>query len=227
LHPDWHTRYTERNFVPVLVVCKGGFHLPYLISIALGYCLGCINPAYLIGKQKGYDLKREGSRNAGASNAAVILGFRWGVLVALLDIAKAFAAARISQILFPDMTYAAVCAGTACILGHMYPATMRFRGGKGLAALGGTMLALDWRLFAVVFITGVVLLLIIHYIAIITVWTAFIVPAALLFYYHDAISAMILFICVPFIFYKHLENFRRIAQGQELRIDWLWKKNKA
>ena len=113
--------------------------MAYFLSVLIGYAFGCINPAYLLGRAKGHNVKKEGSGNAGASNAAILLGVRWGVIVALIDIFKAFFSMRIAGALFPGVPFAPVCAGSACIMGHLYPVTMRFRGGKGLAALGGVM----------------------------------------------------------------------------------------
>ena len=199
--------------------------MAYFLSVLIGYAFGCINPAYLLGRAKGHNVKKEGSGNAGASNAAILLGVRWGVIVALIDIFKAFFSMRIAGALFPEIPFAPVCAGSACIMGHLYPVTMRFRGGKGLAALGGVMLAYDWRAFLVMLALGCVLLLLTHYIAIVTVETAVVFPFVLAVVYHDPITALIVAFCVPFMIVKHLENFRRIKAGKELRVNWLWKKN--
>ena len=69
----------------------------------IGYLLGCLNPAVAVGRIKGYDPKRSGSGNPGASNTVIMAGKLAGLLVALLDILKAAAACRIAQALFPEL----------------------------------------------------------------------------------------------------------------------------
>ena len=61
-------------------------------AAAIGYVIGAINPATLIARPLGADLRQVGSGNPGATNAGRALGARWGVVIALLDIAKGFAA---------------------------------------------------------------------------------------------------------------------------------------
>ncbi|MBR5615598.1 MAG: glycerol-3-phosphate acyltransferase, partial [Clostridia bacterium] len=72
----------------------GGDPVAYLFCITAGYLIGMINPSYLLGKYHGVDVRREGSGNAGASNAVILFGRGRGVLCAGFDIAKAVLAIR-------------------------------------------------------------------------------------------------------------------------------------
>lgn len=112
-----------------------------LACVAAGYFIGCINPAFIIGRIKGYDVRSSGSKNAGASNTVIMAGKLAGVLVALLDIFKAALSWRLCQALFPQFALAGILGGVACILGHMFPVFLHFCGGKGLACIGGVVLA--------------------------------------------------------------------------------------
>lgn len=112
-----------------------------VISALIGYLLGCISPSFLIGKRRGYDVRETGSKNAGASNTIIMAGKFAGVLVAVLDILKAAASWWIAAALFPELEFAGQIAGAACVLGHMFPVFLGFRGGKGFACLGGLALA--------------------------------------------------------------------------------------
>ena len=112
-----------------------------VISALIGYLLGCISPSFLIGKRRGYDVRETGSKNAGASNTIIMAGKFAGVLVAVLDILKAAASWWIAAALFPELEFAGQIAGAACVLGHMFPVFLAFRGGKGFACLGGLALA--------------------------------------------------------------------------------------
>ena len=82
----------------------------------------------------------QGSGNPGASNVARVLGGKWGTLVFGLDALKGAAPAIVGLAL--DTRLGAYLLVSAAVLGHMYPATRRFRGGKGVATMGGAMLVL-------------------------------------------------------------------------------------
>ena len=117
------------------------------LSVALGYMLGNFSPAFLFGRAKGYDIRKEGSGNVGATNAFILLGKNAFFLTALLDILKAYAAYTLCTLLFPTLPAAGPIGGAACVIGHIYPVLLRFHGGKGLASIGGVVLAWEWRWF--------------------------------------------------------------------------------
>src|SRR5690606_10427981 len=89
----------------------------------------------------------------GASNAAIVLGWKYGLLVAFIDISKGFAAVAGLRLLLdssnlsPEMIWTLLfIAGAGVIFGHNFPFYMNFNGGKGTASVIGVMLALDWKL---------------------------------------------------------------------------------
>src|SRR5450432_3159632 len=94
----------------------------------------------MVARSRGVDILTQGSGNPGASNVARVLGTRWGTLVFLLDALKGAAPALVGLAL--DTRFGAYVLVTAAVLGHMFPATRRFRGGKGVATMGGAMFVL-------------------------------------------------------------------------------------
>lgn len=108
-----------------------------VVCFLLGYFVGTINPSYFLGRIKGVDIRKKGSGNAGGSNALILFGKTAGVLCSLFDIFKAFLMIRLTEHLFPDFPLAFPLTACAVILGHIFPFYMKFRGGKGLACLGG------------------------------------------------------------------------------------------
>ena len=196
-----------------------------LACVAAGYFIGCINPAFIIGRIKGYDVRSSGSKNAGASNTVIMAGKLAGVLVALLDIFKAALSWRLCQALFPQFALAGILGGVACILGHMFPVFLHFCGGKGLACIGGVVLAYDPATFLIMLAITCVIGFATNYIAIATVSIAAIWPA----YYGVTTGfwAGAAVLAVPFvpILLRHMTNFRRIRAGEELRLNFLWKKD--
>ena len=196
-----------------------------LACVAAGYFIGCINPAFIIGRIKGYDVRSSGSKNAGASNTVIMAGKLAGVLVALLDIFKAALSWRLCQALFPQFALAGILGGVACILGHMFPVFLHFCGGKGLACIGGVVLAYDPATFLIMLAITCVIGFATNYIAIATVSIAAIWPV----YYGVTTGfwAGAAVLAVPFvpILLRHMTNFRRIRAGKELRLNFLWKKD--
>jgi acyl phosphate:glycerol-3-phosphate acyltransferase len=111
-------------------------------ALVLGYALGCLNTGYyLVRVRTGLDLRRQGSGTAGATNAGRLLG-RYGFLLAMLgDVAKGVAAVGLARALSGDAAVAGMAA-FGVVAGHIYPAQLGFRGGKGLATLFGAGMTL-------------------------------------------------------------------------------------
>ena len=107
----------------------------------LAYALGNFSPAYLCGRLfGGFDIRERGSGNAGATNVIRELGWRYGVLVFVLDALKGIAAVALGNWLAGDPGIAAAVFGV--VIGHDFPVVLNFRGGKGVAATVGIMLSL-------------------------------------------------------------------------------------
>lgn len=193
---------------------------------AMGYLLGTVNPSYMIGKLRGVDIRRHGSGNAGATNATLIMGKAVGLFCALFDIFKAFAAYRLARKLFPLLAFSGALAGACCVLGHIFPAWMGFAGGKGLACLGGMILGHSWKLFLALLLAEVLLTLATGYICVMALTVCVLFPVIYGLTTHDLTGALILAALIPVVYYKHLPNLKRIAEGREARISWLWNAEK-
>lgn len=198
-------------------------------SLIIGYFLGCINLSYIISKLKGFDIRHVGSGNAGASNLVIVIGKKIGLFVAVVDIMKAFLAFRLAQYLFPEayagsISYAGVIAGVGAVLGHILPFYMGFKGGKGLACFGGTVLGIDYRLFVILFIIAFLIAMITDYICFAPISMAFIVPVTVGAVYGTWIPPAIISVASVAILLKHRQNLERIRSGEELRFHFLWRR---
>lgn len=189
----------------------------YMIAVILGYLLGCSNMAWYLARLSRANLRSNGSGNLGASNVTVLLGWKAGILTALHDIGKSVLAVLIAKWLFPELDYAGAAAGVACVLGHIFPFWLRFRGGKGFASYFGMTLALNWRLALIVAVAVILVTVITDYIVCGTVTTIVTVPVYM-FFTSGWLLAGILCIATAVIFYKHRENFPRIINGTELGL---------
>jgi len=109
-----------------------------VIGALIGYVIGMFPSADLVARvatRGSVDLRAAGSGNPGGLNAARVLGRKWGLLVIVMDAAKGALAGFVGLALGDAGAYAA---GTAVIAGHCWPAYNGFRGGKGVAAAGGS-----------------------------------------------------------------------------------------
>lgn len=198
-----------------------------MTGITIGYFIGAFNVSYFISKMKGFDIRKYGSGNAGASNVVILLGKRAGLFVAIIDILKAVLAVSITRYLFPyaeinGCNWAGLVAGAATIVGHIAPFYMNFKGGKGLASLGGTILASDYRLFIVLFIIAVVIAFITDYICFVPLTMVVIFPATISVWHRTYLPMLIFIIPIIFVWYRHMENLARIKSGKELKFHFLW-----
>lgn len=196
--------------------------MKYICCILIGYLIGTINPAYLLSRHSGMDIREHGSGNAGASNALILFGKLRGALCALFDISKASLAIGITTHLFPTLACALALTGGACMLGHMFPFYMGFRGGKGLACLGGMILRYDWRIFLLMLAGEAIVALVTNYICFVPITASVIFPAIYARLSHDLFGTAVLSMVAVAVIFRHLENLVRIRQGKELRLSYLW-----
>jgi acyl-phosphate glycerol 3-phosphate acyltransferase len=135
---------------------EGLFGLSHLANLALtaalAYLVGGTPFGLLVGKMvAGKDVRKEGSGNIGATNVGRVLGFKWFVVVFLLDLLKGvlvvLAAAAVQRICHDSVTtlYLPEVAALAAVLGHVFPIYLNFKGGKGVATSVGVLLALAWQ----------------------------------------------------------------------------------
>jgi len=117
------------------------------VLVPLSYLAGTFPSAHLVGRLAGHDPTKEGSGNPGASNVYRLAGKFPGAAVLVLDVVKGAVPTAIGLIV--DGQQLAVAAGAAAIVGHVFPAQRRLRGGKGVATFGGVTLV-AWPLIALV-----------------------------------------------------------------------------
>ena len=119
-----------------------------LLCLLIGYVFGLFQTAYFYGKLHGIDIRTMGSGNAGTTNVLRVLGRKAGVIVLMGDILKTILAITLVRWLVvpyaPEGEYLLVLyAAAGAILGHNYPFYLGFKGGKGIAATAGLMIAFD------------------------------------------------------------------------------------
>ena len=190
----------------------------YGIIALMGYLFGCSNLAFFLGKARGFDIRKLGSNNAGASNATITMGLKIGILVGLHDVLKSFAAALLAGFLFPAVPGAAAVAGVAAVIGHIFPFYLTFQGGKGFASFLGLILALDWK-FCLAILAAVLLITVVtDYIVLGTMTTIISFPVYLFITHVGSIILFAVLAASLIIFIKHFVNFKRLCTGEEIGL---------
>ncbi|GGG25330.1 glycerol-3-phosphate acyltransferase [Lysinibacillus alkalisoli] len=201
-----------------------------ICTIISGYFIGCIHGSVIAQKLSGINLKTQGSGNAGASNATLLLGWKYGILVAIIDIFKALFAVIIARYLFSyyhlsdgDSIILLYVLSAFVIIGHNFPFHMKFNGGKGTASLIGAFLALYWPLGLLGTVAFVIIGLLTNYliIGLFAIYLIFIVSAYYLGGWLTCCIALLLFIITC---YLHIPNIKNVYHGTEPKVRNAFKK---
>ncbi len=206
-----------------------------IAAFVSAYLLGSIPTAVWTGKWlHNIDVREHGSGNAGATNVIRVLGWKTGIPVLLIDLAKGWLATMMPVFLTAAepgtsmITNLQIAAGLFSILGHIFPLFAGFRGGKGVATMFGVLLALQPILTLCCF--GVFLIvLIITGIVSVSSMTAGIAFPLLLFILFDTPSTVfkVFSIVVAIaLLLTHRKNIGRLLKGEEKKLLIFGKKDK-
>lgn len=186
--------------------------------IIFGYLLGSIPWGYLISKAKRIDIRKVGSGNIGGTNVLRILGLKWAALVSILDVIKGVIPAYLA-INFLVSDWQIVLVAISPILGHIFPAWLKFKGGKGVATTFGVLfILLGWKFFLILLLIWLLVLAIFKIMSFTNLLMASFFPLILwissfsLAYYIFGIILAIL------IWWTHRENLQRIKEGRESKF---------
>lgn len=205
-----------------------------IICVAIGYLFGLLQTGYLYGKTQHVDIRKEGSGNAGTTNALRTMGWKAGAITFLGDCFKCVLAVAATYFIY-GKTQAEIWpllmmyTGAGVILGHNFPFYMKFKGGKGIAATAGLIIStlslpmVLVCLVAFVGIVGVTRYVSIGSLAIVVIYLVEIIicgqtgrfqmePAYLYEMYAVAACLMLL------AFYKHKANIKRLLNGTENKL---------
>lgn len=211
-----------------------------IACLIIGYVFGLFQTAFIYGKLHGIDIREHGSGNAGTTNTLRVLGTKAGLIVLAGDIIKCILAIVLCGMLFgssnPNEIYLLkLYAAAGAILGHNFPFYLHFKGGKGIAATAGLILAFHPYFIVVGVILFFGAFLITHYVSLgsLLVYAGLMIQMVVcgqmgLFSTSQAIlneMYVITALLTILAYYKHRENIARLLKGEE-RKTYLTKKNK-
>lgn len=181
------------------------------------YLLGTFPTAVLIARAGGHDVTTEGSGNPGASNVARIMGWKAGLLVMAGDLAKGAIAAGIG--LAVAGREAGYILGILAVLGHTYPVTRRFKGGKGVATAGGMLAVLNPLVIAVLAVVWFIAARVLKLASVGSLIVAVLFPVGVAVTGRPGWEIALASALALLVVVRHLPNLRRLLRGQELRTD--------
>lgn len=206
------------------------------LAVLLAYILGSIPAAVWIGKKfHNIDVREHGSGNAGTTNVIRVLGWKTGIPVLLIDVAKGSIATllpvffKLAEPGSSAMINLQIITGVTAIIGHVFPVLAGFRGGKGVATIFGVLLALHFLLTLSCFGVFLIVLLLTGIVSVssmsagiafpVFLFTVFDTPS-LVFKVFSVIVGIALII-------THRKNISRLMKGEEKKLIKFGKTNKT
>ncbi len=199
-----------------------------IICLAIGYICGLLQTGYLVGKMNHVDIRKEGSGNAGSTNALRVMGWKAGAMTFAGDVIKCLAAVLIARYLYRDTEYVpllAMYAGMGATLGHNFPFYLKFKGGKGIAVLAGLVLATGFVMVPIPLTAFLIAVLLTRYVSLGSLLASSMFFLEVLFYgqlggfdmafrYRMELYVLV-FLLMALAWVRHKENIKRLLAGTE------------
>ena len=214
------------------------FFLLILAVMISSYVIGSLNGSIIVSKLfYSKDIREFGSGNAGLTNFYRTFGKGGTLLVILIDVLKTAIPVLAGGWLFShfnnmpqisllpsnlyedSLLFGQVIAGFAVMLGHCFPLLYKFKGGKGVMAVGVIVIVIDWRVALIAWGIFILLVLVTRYVSLGSIFgtTAFAV-SMMLFDIGGAAELCVVILCVLLVVIRHAENIKRIFKREESRF---------
>ncbi len=187
--------------------------LPIGLLFVPAYLLGTFPSAALVARAGGHDVLSEGSKNPGASNVTRLMGWKAGALVMVADFLKGTLAAGVG--LAVGGRTGAYALGIAAVLGHVFPVTRRFKGGKGVATASGALVVLFPWIIAGLAVVWFVLARVLKRASVASLVCTVAFPLLAIAGDYEWIEVAVLTVLAVAIIVRHAANLRRLVRGEE------------
>jgi acyl phosphate:glycerol-3-phosphate acyltransferase len=199
--------------------------------VIFGYLVGSLSPSVFLGKLfKGLDVRRQGSGNAGTTNAFRVLGARLGIAVLIADLLKGVVPVLAARLILDDEgsgPLVTVFVALVCIFGHNYSIFLRGRGGKGVATGAGAALAMMPIPMAFVVSLFIVLLLTVRVVSLASIVSTIVFPITAVVLHQPLPYIIVCCLMSLVVLWAHRTNFRRLWDRKEPRVVFPWNKRAA
>ena len=194
--------------------------------VIFGYLVGSLSPSVFLGRLfRGVDLRRQGSGNAGTTNAFRVLGFRLGLTVLFADLLKGVIPVVLARYLSTSLV--TVFVAFACVAGHNYSLFLRGRGGKGVATGAGAAIGMMPIPMAVLIGIYVVLLFGTRVVSIASITCTVLLPVIAVLFHQPLPYIVVCCLMSAVVLVAHRTNFVRLWRHEEPRVSFPWNKPKS
>src|SRR5690554_1198637 len=192
--------------------------MKYSLVFAVSYLLGSIPFGLLTTKLfAGVDVRKHGSGNIGMTNVLRTTGYFCALITLIGDMGKGIAAVLLGSYFLGDATLTLI-SGIMAVVGHNWSLFLRFKGGKGIATIGGVLLAYQPLAAAILAVIWVAVLIFSRYISLASIVVAFCFPIILIILKTNALEVVLAIIVATFTIFKHRSNIERLRNGTEYRF---------
>ena len=214
------------------------FLLLIIITAVPAYLLGSLNGAIITSKaffRK--DIRDYGSGNPGLTNFYRVFGKGGFLLVVLIDVVKTIAPVMFGGWLFAHFTdmvltevgplhrffnltyFGQALAGFSVMLGHCFPVFYKFRGGKGVMAIGAIVIVIDWRLALIAWGVFILVTALTRYVSLGAILGSISVPVSMRIFQIGGLAEFnIVILCVLLVIVRHIPNIKRLIKGGESKL---------
>ncbi|MGI6562382.1 MAG: glycerol-3-phosphate 1-O-acyltransferase PlsY [Clostridia bacterium] len=193
--------------------------IPYIIAALVGYLLGGINSAIIVGKLSGVDVREHGSKNAGLTNAVRVLGKKKALFVLLGDVLKGVLACVFGIVLAPDTPSVMLLAGLMCVIGHNWPVYFGFKGGKGALTSVTVLFFADYRIALILIGVFILLVALTRYVSLGSMTGAVLLPVFGIVFRKGLDFFIFSMILAVMLVWRHRGNIQRLIKGEESKLD--------
>ena len=188
-----------------------------VVIVVVSYFLGTFPSALIVAKRGGIDVTKEGSGNPGTSNVVRLLGWKYGAVVFLADVLKGSVSVALAWWVTGErVTMLGFGCAYAAVIGHTYPITRKFKGGKGVATGGGSMYVLYPLMSLVLCISWFVLRKATGKSSVASLVITIAVPIYVGIFREDIWELAATLGLVLVVIMRHLPNIRRLRSNDEL-----------
>ena len=185
----------------------------------LSYLLGSFSSAYWLGKWiRNIDIRQFGSKNAGATNAYRILGFKISISVFVLDAMKSFIAVQLVHFI-PNTTIDSefyfqmkILFGICAVIGHIFPLYSGFKGGKGIASMFGIFFGLNPFIGLIVFAFFIILIFLTRIVSLASICSSIAFPIVIYIFNFSKSITLIVFsiLACLLVIITHIKNIETV-----------------
>jgi len=199
---------------------RGDFKVYFLFVLVavIGYLIGSVNSSIIVGKAYGIDIRSKGSGNAGTTNTLRVLGKKAAAFVLVGDFLKGIISFEAGYLITGSSHVGGMIAGTAAILGHVWPVYFGFKGGKGVLTSLAVMVMMDWVTALILLAVFAVVVAITRFVSLGSITAAVMLPILTILFGRPGTQIVFSLVIALLVIVMHRGNIKRLLEHSESKL---------